>query len=159
MSEQPAEEIRDLLETLDDADITRHGFTPYMRDYEIVAAQPDWMADTYSVFRWLFTHCVVAEITAVLPPATYRLSWDDELTETGDLDILDRYPLGAFVWGVNWAAAYPGPVYVADSPLAAEWSERLDRSMHEVTIETNVYALRLVFHNLRVFALGRPSGH
>ena len=60
--------------------------------------------------------------------------------------------------GVNTDDAYPGMSYVADSPGAAGWSERLGHPMHEVLVETTAFVVRLMFHDLRVtrVAVGDP---
>jgi hypothetical protein len=50
--------------------------------------------------------------------------------------------------------AYPGLRYVKRSSLAREWTSRLRREMNEVTIETEAFHLRLVFHDLVVRKVG-----
>jgi hypothetical protein len=54
--------------------------------------------------------------------------------------------------------AYPGLSYVADSPVAASWTERLGHEMLEVEVETGTFILRLVCHDLRIqhLAVGDP---
>jgi hypothetical protein len=48
---------------------------------------------------------------------------------------------------------------VADSQRAAAWSEKLDRAMYEIQIETNGFLINLVCHDLRVaqLAVGDPT--
>ena len=46
--------------------------------------------------------------------------------------------------------AYPGLLYVAESAAAREWTERLNKPMHEVDIETNAHNIRLVFHDVEI---------
>ena len=60
--------------------------------------------------------------------------------------------------GVGYADAYRGLSYVADSERAARWTEKVGRAMHEIQIETNVYILEIVCHDLRVdqLASGDP---
>jgi hypothetical protein len=64
-----------------------------------------------------------------------------------------------YVWGANFADAYPGLSYVNGSSLAAESSNRLAREMHEIVIDTNAFLLRLVFHDFIVeqVAAGDPA--
>jgi hypothetical protein len=55
-----------------------------------------------------------------------------------------------FVWGTNWSLAYPGLEYFRDSKLAAKWSAKLEKEMHEVTIDTEAFSIQLIFHDVRV---------
>jgi hypothetical protein len=146
--DQSVDEIRGLLGPLVDQDITRHGFTPYLRDYEVLAEEWDGEDEMIPV-RWVFAHCVSASVTTALRPETWRDSWDDSFTDPE----LATEPEGmGFLWSVGWAAAYPGPNYVADSAEARRWTDHLGRQMHEVKVETNVFTLRVVFHRLTITA-------
>ena len=51
--------------------------------------------------------------------------------------------------GTNWSLAYPGIRATPDSVPAAEWSTRLDMQMFEISLETDRFFLRLVFHSMR----------
>lgn len=130
-----------------DVAVLRHGFTPYMRDYEL-QVETDWTDGAAGRYQYLFTHCVAADYETRVPDHVWPESWDDAFTD------YERYmqagKLSGFVWGVNWAMAYPGWEYQADSPRAKSWSEQLGHHMHEVSLETNAYLLRLVFHEVRV---------
>ena len=142
----PAELQRTLDEVFDQA-IVYHGFTDYMRDYEVVfhcTADPRTGAPPANV-RFRFKHCVVAEVRTAVSAETWRRSLDDRLTsyETGvDLD--------GYVWGVKWQVNYPGPTIVADSPRAATWADDVGIPFHELRFETNGHNLSLVFHDLSV---------
>ncbi|HET6566772.1 MAG TPA: hypothetical protein VFG50_02335 [Rhodothermales bacterium] len=141
-----------VLETLEqyslfDVAVLHHGFAPYLRDYELLV-ETDWTEGAAGRYQYLFTHCVNADYETRVREDVWPESWDDVLTD------YERYlqagePSG-FVWGVNWALAYPGWEYHADSPRAKSWSERLGHLMHEVSLETNAYLLRLIFHDVRV---------
>ena len=72
-----------------------------------------------------------------LPPHAVESFSDDLVPSAAELANID--PPDGFVWGVRWAAAYPGLKYAADGPRAQHWSALLGRRMHEVSIETNVY--------------------
>lgn len=74
-------------------------------------------------------------------------SWEDTLIDYEAWEAAGE-PDG-YVWGTKWTLAYPGLVYVEGSAIAAEWTARLGKSMHEVTIETDAYLLRVVFHDVR----------
>ena len=132
-----------------DQAIVAHGFAPCLRDYNLFAdvlesapgEEPTRLA------RWRFTHCPLAATATALSDRVWRESWDDGLTDATRAEAAES---PGYVWGVRWANAYPGMEYVEDSPLAAEWSARLGRAMHEVRVETNVRELRLVFHDVSV---------
>ena len=133
--------------------IVRHGFTPYMRDYELevvaMAAVPGEVRSyREGRYRFVFTHCVVAHIATAVRDDVWATSWDNVFTDYGAWERAGC-PDG-YVWGVNDMAAYPGARHVPDSPRAAEWSRRLARPMHEVRIETNAHDIELVFHGLDV---------
>jgi hypothetical protein len=154
-------------ELFGDSGIVSHGYAPHLRDYDVVidvfAALPPEVtigdtAGSYTMgrYRYRFTHCPEAYVTSRVGDDTWRLSWDDVFIDYDTWDAAGN-PEG-FVWGVNAADAYPGLTYVMDSPLAASWTERLGYEMHEVTVETNVFILQLVCHDLRVrqLAVGDP---
>lgn len=146
--------VRELIEREDffDAAILRHGFVDYMRDYEVIVASRN--GPPYSdVHRYLFVGCAEALCrTALTPDGFVRCLPDDFVLSGPDYPAKDDPP--GFVWGVRWAAAYPGLRYLADGERAREWTARLGRPMHEVLLETNAYALRLVFADLRYAYLG-----
>jgi hypothetical protein len=150
-----------------DSGIVSHGYAPHLRDYDVVfdvpAALPPEVpiGDTtgsYIIgrYRYRFTHCPEAHVSSSVGDEVWRLSWDDVFTNYEAWEAAGN-PDG-FVWGTDWADAYPGLSYVTKSPLAASWAERLGHEMHEVIVETNTFALRLVCHDLRVqqLAVGDP---
>jgi hypothetical protein len=57
---------------------------------------------------------------------------------------------GGFVWGTEWAEAYPAVQYIEQSDAAAAWTEQVGKPMHAIQIETNAYAIELVCHDLLV---------
>lgn len=141
--------IKDKLAQLDfiDVAIFHHGFAPYMRDYyiEYEVGGPTTHAGLYRCF---FTHCVVANVETCVRSDSWRVSWDD-----GFIDFKTWKDAGepdGFVWGANWSLAYPGLEYVPNSPLAAQWSAKLNKEMHEVSIETEAYHIQLIFHDFKV---------
>jgi hypothetical protein len=145
-----------------DSAIVGHGFAPYMRDYDVIvevpAAKPDGTGSYIRArYRYRFTHCVVVTTETGVRPETWTESWGDEFKSYAAWEAAGT-PSG-FVWGVEWADAYPGASTVIDSPRAAEWSDRLGRAMHEVEIKTNAYTLRLICHALQIeqLAVGDPT--
>ncbi|MGC1185749.1 MAG: hypothetical protein WA871_00005 [Candidatus Acidiferrales bacterium] len=128
-----------------DSSIVRHGFTRYNRDYDVVIAINE------SQFRYRFTHCPFANLATVVQDQIWRASWDDVFIRYSDWE-RGGAPEG-FVWGVNYANAYPGARLVEESPLASEWSERFGKQMRHANIQTNTYSLDLVFYDLRVTEL------
>jgi len=134
-----------------DAAVVRHGFVDYMRDYEILVAgrRPPYRDWT----RYHFVGCVAASASSAIAPEVYAQSLDDEYVLSGP-DYPYKDDPDGFVWGVRWASAYPGLSYIEGSPVARSWADRLGVEMHEVVIETNAFALSLVFHEFRYEALG-----
>jgi hypothetical protein len=146
-----ARSIQKALDDVFDQALVYHGFTDYMRDYEVitysVADPATGIPPTYD--QYLFKCCVETRVTTAVTPETWRKSLDDRLIryETGrDLD--------GYVWGVKWQALYPGAKVVSDSETAARWSEAIGIAFHEVRFETNGHDLSLVFHDLEVRQIG-----
>lgn len=143
--------IPERLEQLFDLPILSHGFAPYQRDY-VIEAELGGQTEHRGHYRFLFTHCTVANLTTAVRDATWQTSWDDRFIDYNAW-LAAGGPEG-YVWGVNWSSAYPGPTYIADSALASEWGSRLGRPMHEAVIETDAFRLQLVFHDLQVMRTG-----
>jgi hypothetical protein len=143
-------------ETLDefsffDQAVIEHGFTVSNRDYRLVASicgqpGPGQPVRELCTYTYLFKLCVEAHYES-------SVSASPGLADDVFLD-LDRWKAAGepdgFVWGVNWANAYPGLTYVEASGRAATWTDKLGLPMHEVVIETNSYTLDLVFHDVSV---------
>jgi hypothetical protein len=140
-------ELQRALDDVSDHGLVYHGFTPYMRDYELivfVTADPiTGIPPAY--LRYLFRFCVEATTRSTLSRESWQQSRDDRLIdyETGkDLD--------GFVWGVNWQPLYPGFEVVPDSGRARMWREAMGTDFHEVRMESNAHEISLVFADLRV---------
>jgi hypothetical protein len=146
-------ELRRALDEIFDQALVRHGFVPYMRDYELVVhatADPATGIEPAEL-RYLFRHCVQANCATTVPAETWRGSLDDRL-----IDYATGVDLDGYVWGVNWQVLYPGATLVTDSPAARRWATALGIDFHEVRIQTNAHDLTLVFSDLRVHS--RPLG-
>lgn len=142
-----SDEIRRTLDDVYDQAIVFHGFTDYMRDYEIVVlatADPvTGIAPAHLLYT--FKHCVRATVTSAVSPDIWARSLDDRLIdhETGvDLD--------GYVWGVKRQEIYPGMRLISPSAEASRWEEALSVPFHEVSIETNGHDINLVFSDLAV---------
>jgi hypothetical protein len=136
--------IEEKLNSLDDQEILAHGEVDHLRDYELRVNRPD------GLFLYRFTHCVAVEITTMLRDDTWVKSWEDMYTEP---QWNDDWGPDHYHW-VKFAVAYPAPVYLTGSPRASEWKSRLGKAMHEAAIETNVYRITLVFHDLTITRIG-----
>jgi hypothetical protein len=139
-----------------------HGFTDYMRDYEMVlqlSADPSTGIPT-EYFRYVFVNCVLANVSTALNPQIWARSMDERL-----IDYETGVDLEGYVWGVKWQMLYPGFELIADSELARAWSRDLGIPFFEARIETNGHNLSLVFSDLRIepapagyrpFVVGNP---
>ena len=137
-----------------DVGILNHGFAPYMRDYDIVFealwGKEKW-ADAKGTYRLRFSHCPEATTTTAVPDSGWRQAWSDIFIDYSQW-LAAGEPKG-FVWGACWSNAFPGLRYIDDSPRAQYWSERLGKPMHEVSIATEAFVLRIVFHDFAVTKL------
>jgi hypothetical protein len=122
-------QLQQALADLYDHALIRHGFTPYLRDYELivnVTADPrTGIPPAY--LRSLFTFCVEATTRSTLSRETWQRSRDERLIryETGkDLDGL--------VWGVHWQPLHPQFGVVPDSARARMWRDAMGTEFHEV---------------------------
>jgi hypothetical protein len=131
-----------LQEPLFDSAIVRHGFAPFVRDYDLVASIKEHQ------FLYRFSHCTSAWITTAVADRFWQESWDDIYTDYAAWERAGA-PSG-YVWGAGCLLAYPGATYVENSELAHEWSVKLGKQMHEVRIETNGHDIGLIFHDLSV---------
>jgi len=134
-----------------DAAIVRHGFTDYIRDYEIIVAGRNGPPMT-DVHKFQFIGCVEAHYQTKLREVFAR-SLPDEFVYSGP-DYPDKDDPYGFIWGVRFADAYPGLAYLENGERAEYWSHLMGRKMHEITVETNAYLLRLVFADVRYAFLG-----
>ncbi|MFJ5608275.1 hypothetical protein ACIQCJ_02620 [Streptomyces sp. NPDC093221] len=146
--------LEQLLNDAFDSAVVHHGYTSYMRDYEVIVhmtADPRTGIEPAYV-RYLFKYCVEARCQTTVQPETWRSSLDERLIdyETGvDLD--------GYVWGVKWHALYPGATVLSESETARRWKQSIGIDFHEVCIETNAHRLTLVFSDLQVSEL--PVGY
>ena len=140
----PFDEILKWLPQLDFA-VLAHGWAKHGRDYLIVIE--DCLGGNPGQHELTLTHCVRLDYETRVCDEVFQISWGDELTDykkwqgAGEPD--------GYVWGTDWSDAYPGLEVVRDSRIAQEWTGRLKREMHEVTLETNQFFMRIIFHSVR----------
>ncbi|MEW2134067.1 hypothetical protein [Streptomyces sp. NPDC005435] len=139
--------LEQLLDDTFDHALVHHGYTNYMRDYEIIVyATADPRTGIKPAYlRYLFRYCVEARCETSVPADIWRVSLDDRLIdhETGaDLD--------GYVWGVKCHALYPGAKLLPESEETRRWSKALGIDFHEVRIETNAHIMTLLFSDLQV---------
>ncbi len=139
-------------ESFFDAAIIRHGFTDYMRDYEIIVGARDGPPNT-DLHAYQFIGCVEAQYQTRVAPLVFVQSLPDEYVYSGP-DYPSKEGPDGFIWGVRYSNAYPGLIYVENGDRAHYWSQLLKRKMHEVTVETEAFHLRLVFTEVRYHFLG-----
>lgn len=131
-------QLQQHLNTLFDQAFVFHGFTEYMRDYELFVfctADPRTGIEPEHL-RFVFKLCVLAEVSSAVPESVWQRSLDNRL-----IDYETGKDLEGYVWGVKWQVLYPGGRIIADSELAARWSCALAVDFHEVEIGTNGHNL------------------
>jgi hypothetical protein len=139
--------MRDAFGAVFDQAIVFHGFTDYMRDYEVivyVTADPRTGVSPEYV-RLLFKHCVRATVTSAVPAAIWRESLDDRLVDYDQGVALDGY-----LWAVKWQVLYPGITLLSESEEARAWSDAVGIPFFEARAETNGHNLSLVFADLQL---------
>lgn len=141
------DEIQLAFDDVFDQALIFHGFTDYMRDYELITyATADPSTGIQPSFdRYLFRCCVRANVSTTLTVDTWRKSLDERLIahETGR-------ELDGYVWDVKWQALYPGMRLLDVSEDADMWSQELSMPFYEAVIEASGHRIALVFLDLSV---------
>jgi hypothetical protein len=131
--------LREWLPEIDFA-VLRHGFAPHGRDYLLIV-----QVGRTGTFELTLTHVVELHYETRVSDGAWPTSWDERFTDYAKW-LAAGEPDG-YVWGTNWSLAYPGLEIPDDDPIAARWSERLGKSMHAVSVETDRFRLSVVFHD------------
>jgi hypothetical protein len=137
--------LRDIL----DVAILRHGFSEYNRDYDFVFETDS--PDDSGQFLLRFKHVYELSYLTALTTDTLKVSTSDNFTdykkwlETGEKE--------GFVWGVNYALAYPGFTILDNSAKADKWTKILGFEMFNVTLETETYKIDLVTSDFEIVKL------
>lgn len=132
-----------------DCELMFHGFTNYMRDYELVVYQS---VDPRSGLlprhqRFLFRFCTEVAVRSSVTPDVWTRSTADQLLETHHVT-RDTPP--GYAWGVQCQVLYPGATIIEGSERAQAWAEQVGIQFHEVRIEGNAHVIDLVFSDLSV---------
>ncbi|MEU9297628.1 hypothetical protein [Streptomyces sp. NPDC048266] len=133
-------------ETFDHA-VVHHGYTNYMRDYEVIiyaTADPRTVIAP-SHLRYLFRYCVEARCETSVPADAWRVSLDDRL-----IDHKTGVDVDGYVWGVKWHALYPGAKLLPESEATRRWAKALGIDFHKVRMETSAHNVTLLFSDLQV---------
>lgn len=136
------------LDELFDSWLVHHGFTSYMRDYELIVFQsPDPRSgSTPRYLRFLFRHCPEASTRSAVPPAVWSGSMDDGLLQQQHVTMQSA----GYVWGVRCQELYPGATIAENSERARWWSKQVGVTFHEVEVSANAHQIRLIFADLQV---------
>jgi hypothetical protein len=146
-----ADELAINLEKMFDNYLVFHGYTSYMRDYEMIVLQAgEEISGKKEYLRFLFRFCVTGAVKSTLGPHVWRTSTDDSLL---DIEYAELNSSG-YVWGVKNQEIYPGARLIPGSPTAARWSDDLGIEFHEVEIVANAQSINLVFADLAVDEIG-----
>ncbi|AZP21778.1 hypothetical protein ACIGMX_01330 [Streptomyces aquilus] len=141
--------LSEVLDQIEDRALVHHGYTDYMRDYEVVVhmtADPRTGIPPAHL-RYLFRYCVEARCETSLEPWLWKESLDDRLIDHGTAEGLDGY-----VWGVKWQNVERIRV-LPTSDTAHRWARELGIDFHAVRIELNAHDLSLVFSDLEITEL------
>ena len=129
-----------------DVGVVSHGFAPHGRDYVLL------IQNSFPVrpgpYRVTFTHAVEVAFTTTVGDDVWQRAWADDFIDYERWEAVGT-PDG-YVFGANWSLAYPGFNAIADDPSAASWSERLKRDMYAATVETDLFQLKLIFHDAHI---------
>jgi hypothetical protein len=145
-----------LSEWLPDVDVAvlAHGFAPHGRDYSFIIQ--DSIGPKPGTYELTFTHVVQFHYETRVRDDVWPDSWDDVFLDYQRWRSAGE-PSG-FVWGTNWSMAYPGIEAPEDSVEAANWTRRLGKQMHAMSLETERFRIALVFHDVRVRRVSDDTG-
>jgi hypothetical protein len=130
--------------------IVRHGYTDYMRDYEIISANYDGIYQRgYNLHQ--FVGCVSASVTTQVPADIYKRSLPDEFVRAGPRHPNEIEPEG-FIWGVRFSTSLCG-IEVMDDEEVGRWRNLLKLPLHKALVRTEVFDLELIFSELRFAVL------
>lgn len=143
-----ADEIEQALDDLFDQALVYHGYTDYMRDYEVIVQGSADPAQGQGYRRYLFRNCPKVSLASTVGPEVWAQSLDERLLHQ------DRPQSDAvYAWGARRQALYPGAGRLETSRETKRWSSRLGVPFYEVTLEGNSHELQLLFSDLTVSEL------
>lgn len=139
----PAHKLLNWLPEIDFA-LLGHRFQAHGRDY--LWHFQDCLGASPGEHEIVFTHCVQANCQTRVLDKIWLESWDDVFLDYEKWQVAGE-PAG-YVWGTNWSNAYPGLTIVENSETAATWTERIGKPFYEITLETDRFFIRLIFHEI-----------
>ncbi|WP_285599901.1 hypothetical protein [Kineosporia sp. NBRC 101731] len=145
MSAVNADEIEQALDDLFDQALVYHGYTDYMRDYEVLVQGSADPGAGQGYRRYLFRHCPKVSVTSTIGTDVWARSLDEALVHQQTPQSNDVY-----AWGMRRQALYPGAGRAETSRETKRWSSRLGVPFYEVTLEGNGHELHLLFSDLTV---------
>ena len=137
-----------------DFSVMEHGFALHGRDYKFIVQ--DSRCGDPGTYELIFTHVVELKYTTRVGDAVWGTSWTDEFTDYSKWQACGE-PEG-YVFGTDWSLAWPGIKIPASSPDAQGWSERLQRPMYSVSIETDRFCITLTFSEVRHHKVSDETG-
>jgi hypothetical protein len=133
-----------------DCALTYHGYTKYLRDYEMVVYQSVDPNPKYGLvpqhLRFVFRICPEVAIVSRVRPDVWSRSLDDALIHEHDVTKDSK----EFVWGVNCQILYPGADVVPESSRAAAWSKKIGIPFYEARVVGNAQEITVIFSELAV---------
>jgi hypothetical protein len=141
------------LKEIFDVAILRHGFSEYNRDYDFVF-EVDSSADS-GQFLLRFKHVYKLSYVTSLTTEALKVSTNDNFTdykkwqETGEKE--------GFVWGVNYALAYPGFTMLDNYAKGRQLDQGFGFEMFNVTLETETYKIDFVTSDFEVIKLNNDT--
>lgn len=148
-----AKHLSDWLPEVDVA-LLGHGFAAHGRDYRFVIQ--DSIGPKPGTYELTFTHVVQFAHETRVRDDVWPNSWDDVFLDYERWQAAGE-PSG-YVWGTNWSLAYPGFEAPEDAPEAVLWSQRLGKTMHSMSLETERFRIAMTFHDVRVRGLSDDTG-
>ncbi|MGA8725201.1 MAG: hypothetical protein WB565_09155 [Acidimicrobiales bacterium] len=141
-------ELKAALDELFDRQLLFHGYTPFMRDYDLVIYESVDPASGLSPRhrRFRFRFCTEATVRSRVRPDVWSRSLSDDLVQQEHVTMEST----GYVWGVRGQELYPGATIVRESERARYWHEQVGVPFWEVQIEANAHEIRLVFSDLSV---------
>ncbi len=141
-------ELNAILGELFDCQLVFHGYTSFMRDYDLIIYESVDPASGLNPRhrRFRFRFCTEATVRSHVRPDVWSRSLSDDLVEEASV----TWDSARYVWGVRGQEVYPGGTIVRDSERAKYWQEQVGIPFWEVQIEANAHEIRLVFSDISI---------
>jgi hypothetical protein len=139
----------DKLSEIYDVLILHHHFLDHNRDYEFFI---EMFSGRYSL---VFCHTYQLEYKVTLESDTMLKSVDNKCLDHKAC-IADK-DFDGYIWGSNYVNAYPGFSVNNKSKKAELWSAKLGIKMHEILLETEVYAIKFFANDYQLVKKNNKS--